>query len=67
MKQIPAYETNTDKTIEHAADGIAIIGMSGQFPESKQRNGIWITLSKERTVSLKCRKNAGTGQICRSR
>ncbi|MGF2819215.1 beta-ketoacyl synthase N-terminal-like domain-containing protein [Bacillus subtilis] len=44
MKQIPAYETNTDKTIEHAADGIAIIGMSGQFPKANSVTEFWDNL-----------------------
>ncbi|TYS11709.1 methyltransferase [Bacillus subtilis] len=41
MKQMPADEMKTDKAIEHAADGIAIIGMSGQFPKANSVTEFW--------------------------
>ncbi|MBU2659023.1 beta-ketoacyl synthase N-terminal-like domain-containing protein [Bacillus cabrialesii] len=41
MKQVPSYEMKTDQTIEHAADGIAIIGMSGQFPKANSVTEFW--------------------------
>ncbi|AIW88373.1 beta-ketoacyl synthase, N-terminal domain protein [Bacillus mycoides] len=44
LLQKTAYEMNTDKTIEHAADGIAIIGMSGQFPKANSVTEFWDNL-----------------------
>ncbi|PNB45906.1 hypothetical protein C1X64_37575, partial [Pseudomonas sp. GW456-E7] len=41
MKQIPVHEMKTDKAIEHTADGIAIIGMSGQFPKANSVTEFW--------------------------
>lgn len=41
MKRIPVHEVKTDKTIEHAADDIAIIGMSGQFPKANSVTEFW--------------------------
>ncbi|MER0466096.1 beta-ketoacyl synthase N-terminal-like domain-containing protein [Bacillus cabrialesii subsp. cabrialesii] len=41
MKEVPSYEMKTDQTIDHAADGIAIIGMSGQFPKANSVTEFW--------------------------
>ncbi len=41
MKQIPAIEMKTDKTTNNAADGLAIIGMSGQFPKANSVTEFW--------------------------
>ncbi|MCY8278631.1 beta-ketoacyl synthase N-terminal-like domain-containing protein, partial [Bacillus inaquosorum] len=41
MKQIPAYEMKTDKSTELMADGMAIIGMSGQFPKANSVTEFW--------------------------
>ncbi|MGG0025446.1 beta-ketoacyl synthase N-terminal-like domain-containing protein [Bacillus inaquosorum] len=41
MKQIPAYEMKMDKSTELMADGMAIIGMSGQFPKANSVTEFW--------------------------
>ncbi|MCY8472948.1 beta-ketoacyl synthase N-terminal-like domain-containing protein [Bacillus halotolerans] len=43
-KQVQTYERKTDETKEYTADGIAIIGMSGQFPKANNVTEFWDNL-----------------------
>ncbi|WP_445429502.1 beta-ketoacyl synthase N-terminal-like domain-containing protein [Bacillus atrophaeus] len=48
VKHIQAHDRQTKETTEPAAEGIAIIGMSGQFPKANNVTEFWDNLARGR-------------------